>query len=660
MDNFFKKLNNIINNKKKMKMVNIQKVFIGPFIGHDKYDIISTGFKKVYNGKLRTRESVKETQIVSPVRQVLETQKIVEYYDYTLKDGADTFVAEFVAEPLNKVAQESVSISSLNLPFELKNPNNDIVDITEHHFARINSCIIDGIYVAYANNELFTYCKYDDDNFKIPDEVKENAIKYEFAIVSAAQMKQQKCIFVKADKEHSKENIKKYQPSVSYDLSADRGANVFLDEISLFTWSKSLRDTNVIPNKVLAYLSLCLSNTKTVKNKLRIKHIGEIKIQVNEKLIDRLSECYNEDFMNSLKLKDSIGLSDLYKKEKWDGMGIIRASKAKEILVKENPSMKNKDLYYFVGMACIQRLIPGAKGLLYVVHDDEFDNAINSNGEKVYADYDVILEDSNVKFICNEAYLDLDSYEIVRWSKTNKFSHTMSYGYWLALDNNKEELIQEVLDNVFDKMYKAVHDPAYCKAYLNMIGTNQIDDEIEIEDENLNTVFNKILNINPEAIRDPLVRNGLKYIFKNEIQKTKYGSIAIDGACRFIVSAPEAFFMTEKMTARCDNEGNIEKGLNNQELYDIIIDDIDDLFLTKPNEIFWDNDNSEAVMFRPPCYHAGQVPKVKLNNNIAEYTEINERKIYSKNLYDTKYWKGDTIVINAIGMILEAMGGADK
>ena len=272
MDSFFNKINKFVNNKKKMEMVNIQKVFIGPFIGQDRYDIISTGFKKIFNGELKTRESKKEVQIKSPIKQVLEAQKIIKYYDYTLKDSADSFVAEFIAEPLNKVAQESVSISSMNLKFALKNPENDIVDLLEHHFKRINSCILDGIYVTQMENKLFTYCKYDDENFVIPDEIKENATKYEFAIVSAAQFKMQKCIFVRADKKHTEENINKYQSSISFDLSKDKGADLFLDEISLFTWSKSLRGTDVIPNKILAYLSLCLSNTRTTKNKLRIKH----------------------------------------------------------------------------------------------------------------------------------------------------------------------------------------------------------------------------------------------------------------------------------------------------------------------------------------------------------------------------------------------------
>ena len=134
MNNFFNKLNKFVNNKKKMEMVNIQKVFIGPFIGNDTSTVISTGFKKIFDGQLKCTTTTKEFQVSNPIKQVLEAQRIIKYYDYTLKNDADSFVAEFVAEPLNKQTKEAVSISAMGLDFKLKDPNNDIVDLTEHHF----------------------------------------------------------------------------------------------------------------------------------------------------------------------------------------------------------------------------------------------------------------------------------------------------------------------------------------------------------------------------------------------------------------------------------------------------------------------------------------------------------------------------------------------
>lgn len=663
MNNFLTKLQKYVELKKPMSMVNIQMIFIGARPEEDQVSVIKTGLKKIYqNGIVKFREKIIETQIENPINEVLETHKFVKYYDYTLLEGADTFVAQFIPESLNEEqGTEQINLKNISdAIFPLKKDVPYLYNLKDLHFRRIHSAIMDGIYVYVKQNKITTFVKEDLLMYDIPDNVVNNAKHYEFAIMSAAQIKQQKAIFVNANKEHTPANIEKYQPSIpNFDLKSDRGANVFLDEVSLFSWSYSIRGKNVVPNKILAYMSLCLSNSSTVKTPLRIKHIGEIKIQVTPRLIDLLSQFYSKEFMAKITEKDTVNLNSLYKREKWDGMGIIRASKAKEIHLKTHPNDKNKDLYYFVGMACIQRLIPGAKGLLYVVHDDEFDNAVDNNGNFVYKDYDVILEDSNVKYVCHESYLDLNQFEIVRWSKVNKYSHNMSYGYWLALDNNDEEKIKMVVKNIFDKIYEAINDPIACKAYLNMVESQQVDDEIKIEDENLNTIFNKILNICPEAIYDPLLRNALKFIFKNELEKAKFGSFNIEGACRFIVSDPTAFFLTEKMVPRLNPDGSHAMGLNNQLLYDIIVDDIDQLALSQPNQVFWRNAEKEVLLFRAPCYHAGQVPKATMVNQLPEKIMSNNRSILIKNLYDVTYWKGTTIVINALGMMLEAMGGAD-
>lgn len=662
MQSFIEKLNKYFNLRKPMPMVNIQMVFIGATPEEDQTSIIKTGFKKIYrNGVLKTNRKTIEVNTDGPVKEVLQTHKFTKHYDYTLLDQADTFVAQFIPEPLNEeVKSQTIDLKLVEHPiFNLKDTHNTIYNKQSLHFNRIHSAIMDGIYVYVNQDTVYTFVNEDLNKYIIPDHIIKEARHFEFAIMSAAQIKQQKAIFVDTNKRHSAENLRKYQPSIAFDLTQDYGANVFLDEISLFSWSSNIRGTNVVPNKILAYMSLCLSNSSTVKTPLRIKHIGEIKIKVTPELVNLLSQHYNESFMRKIVQRDAIALKDLYKTEKWDGMGVIRASKAREIHIKTHPADKNKDLMYFVGMACIQRLIPGTKGLLYVVHDDEFDNAVDPDGNFVYRDFDVILEDSNVKYICHESYVDLDQFEIVRWSKVNKFSHNMSYGYWLALDINDEERIKSVVQNMFQNIYRAIYDPSACKAYLNMIESQQIDEEVNIEDENLNTIFNKILNIVPDAIYDPLLRNSLKFIFKNEIEKAKFGSLSVQGACRFIVTDPIGFFLTENMVPRLNKEGSQILGLNNQPLYDIVIEDINSLVLKNPNEIFWRDDCKDVLLFRAPCYHAGQVPKARMINQLPDVIPIGNRTIRVSNLYDTTYWKGTTIVINALGMMLEAMGGAD-
>lgn len=671
MANVLSILNKVIPNTKKMELVNINQIKINPIFGTDEIKIVATGHKRLYNNSIkRMKENIKVVtinDIKNSFNKQFEIKNLTNYYEHTLKYDAETIVIKFTNEPLNGFSSKQIDISLEKTIYPFKKGVCKFYNIDTWHFKRINSIIKDGLFIYNDTNNIICWCLFDSENYDIPEEIINNSIKYEFALTSASQFKKQMAIFVKADKMHTKVNIEKYQKNIKFDLSKDRGADVLLDEISMFSWSKNLRGNISVPNKTLAYLSLCLSNTTSVNVNLRIKHIGEIKIKVTEEIINNLIKYYGLDFVKTLKFeKDKDGNITnyiLYKTEKWDGQGLIRASKAKEILSKQNKKYKNKDLYYFVGMACIQRLIPGCKGLLYVVHDDEFDNAIGPNGEYIYKDYDIILEDSNVKFLCNDLFINENTFEFVRWSKTNKYSHNMSYGYWLALDNNKDELINHFIDNIFNKIFKAINNPIDCKAYLSMLSTDIEELEtngIKLEEENLNTIFNKLLSINPDVLYDPLLRSHIKWIFKSEIEKAMVCSIPTDGACRFIVTDPTAFFMTEKMIPRLNKEGNIEKGLNGQDLYDIIIDDINLLTLKNSDEIFWRNTDLKGVAFRPPCYHAGQVPMVQFINKLPEYIEVNNRKIYTKNLFDTTYWKGDVYVLNAIGMMLEAMGGADR
>lgn len=668
MNNVLSILNNFISSNKKMELVNINQIIINPIFGIDEIKIVSTGHKRLYKNSVKKEKTQKKELVMEEnnCETKYEFNNIINYYNHTLNENAETIVVKFKNEPLNGFSTEEMNISSVKTIYPIKKGAPIFCNIDVWHFKRIYNIIENGLYIYNDNKNIICWSLFDKDNYDIPEEIINNSVKYEFAMTSASQFKKQTAIFVLSSKKHTPENIEKYQTGISYDLSKDSGADVLLDEISMFSWSKNLRGKISVPNKVLAYLSLCLSNTTSVKTNLRIKHIGEIKLKVTDEIINKLINCYGKEFVNSLKFEkdenDNITNYIHYKNKKWDGQGLIRASKAKEILSKQNKKYKDKNLYYFVGMSCIQRLIPGCKGLLYVVHDDEFDNAIDRDGNHVYKDYDVILEDSNVKFLCNDMFINENDFEFVRWSKTNKFSHNMSYGYWLALDENNEEIINHFVDRIFDKIYDSLNDTTKCKAYLSMLSTEceELEEQgIHLEEDNLNTIFNKLLSINSNILFDPLMRSHIKWIFRSELEKAMVCTIPTEGACRFIVSDPTAFFITENMVPRLNKDGNIEKGLNNQDLYDIIIDDVNLLSLRNADEIFWRNTTDKGVAFRPPCYHAGQVPTVQFINNLPEYVESNNRKIMTKNLFDITYWKGDVYVLNAIGMMLEAMSGAD-
>jgi hypothetical protein len=257
--------------------------------------------------------------------------------------------------------------------------------------------------------------------------------------------------------------------------------------------------------------------------------------------------------------------------------------------------------------------------------------------------------------------------ELVAMSK-QRCSNNMNYQFVLALDGdgNREIKTAERLKGLVDKRYnfavEAMSNSEVAKASLGIKSReeNDLEDILDIDDyeRSLTTVMAKAL----DACDDIIYDRSWRYKFVNRLIKARdkmsYGNVPVEGANRFVISDPTAFFRTDLAVPR--TKGNkAELDYEGNPMFDIVITSIDQTALRGITSTYWNDEQKEAVLFRSPCVHPGEPQRVTLigldtidERISAAYGDIPVRDLFKS--------MKDIVVVNCLSYTLDALGGANQ
>ncbi|MFA5618447.1 MAG: hypothetical protein WDK95_16585, partial [Syntrophorhabdaceae bacterium] len=312
----------------------------------------------------------------------------------------------------------------------------------------------------------------------------------------------------------------------------------------------------------------------------------------------------------------------------------------------------------------------GVKGTALVVPDSWFGMPTLPDGTHPYADYDLVIETSSWKYSPWLEYWKGDlspELELVAMSK-QKCTNNMNYQFILALDGDGNQKIdtnvklKELVDRRYDYAIEAMTKPEIAKAALGVksFGENDLDDVLDIDEyeRTLNTILAKALDACDDIIYDRSWRAKFVNRMIRMRDKMSYGKIPVEGANRFVISDPTAFFRTDLAVPRIKN-GKTELDYEGNPMFDIIITSSEQMALRNITSAYWNDESREAVLFRSPCVHPGEPQRVQLVpiDTIPDKIETSYAQLYVRDLFSSIK---DIVIVNCFSFVLDAMGGANQ
>jgi len=508
-------------------------------------------------------------------------------------------------------------------------------------------------------------------------------IATEYAQSSASEMRTLKGVFVRENFKFSEEYLAKFKPTDSSDeefekfmevMRSLRGAEVIYTAMSYGGYLTQYRGQKDSPAKFMARMGMSQTSTKSLGNDFRVKCIGEIKFPWTVEV-----EQAHRDFYTSLVDSNGVRLysdkevekviqkiKDLWKAEKEDGQNVIRASAVMRGFRKLGIKLSEHDV---VGKL-VQFRWAGVKGTALCVPDSWFMIAKLPDGTCPYDGYDVVVESSSWKFTPWMKYWNGElapEFELVAVSK-RKYTNNMNYQFVLALDGDGNRFIKTVekLKGLVDSRYafatEAMLNAEVAKAALGVRSTreNDLDDLLDIDDyeRSLTTILAKALDACDDIIHDRSWRIKFVNHFSKMKDKMGYGKIPVEGANRFVISDPTAFFRTDLAVPRIGKDGKPQLDYEGNPMFDIVITSMDQVALRNIVGAYWANNEKEAVLFRSPCVHPGEPQRVTLVglDSIPEKIETAYGELPTRELFKSIK---DIVVVNCFSSILDCLGGAD-
>lgn len=528
------------------------------------------------------------------------------------------------------------------------------------------------VYISLTNNPLLYVEFSDDGENRGQHEAYEKSVErirhgftfegvdYEYCVSSASQKRTLKGIFVRADYKYSEGYLAKFDktiPGIDEYLEKLRSLKGAMAVLTAISYGATLEEWSVgeqCISKVNARVGAAATSTISLGNKWRVYHLGNVLIKWSDKIRDMYLEFEVEDYRGNkvrpYSAADVAAIEAMWKEEKLDGQGGIRASSLLKALTAIGYKLTIDDI---VG-ALTQTRWGGQKGTLFVYPDDILDMCKDKEGNYVYKDYDIIIEDSSWKYSPSRFYTGELAPELglVNISKPRHTSQLNSQ-FIAALDGDIDnpEMLVDTLKSLVDKdinnIKRIMSSPEDAMARFGL--TDKVsplnDIGIDVFEMNMNNKMSKALTACPDAVRDKWVRNKILYTLRKSEDNIASGRIEIEGATRYIMSSPEALLMTHL--------GHMNEFTG---LMDIVIDDPAVLALRHMNHIYWTGKHQEAVLFRSPCVHPGEPQRKFITNEIPEYIYTPFGAIPVGRLYRSIK---DVIVINCVSSTLEALGGAD-
>jgi hypothetical protein len=495
-------------------------------------------------------------------------------------------------------------------------------------------------------------------------------------------MRTLKGVFVSKDYAFTEEYLSKFKPVndtpeelAAFDkfiekLRGLRGAEVIYTAMSYGAYLTEYKGVKTSPAKFMARLGMAQTSTKSLGNDFRVKLIGEIKFPWTDELEEEFRSHYtslvdrnSKRLHSDEKVEKIIKLiRDIWKEEKDDGQNMIKASAIirgfRRLGIRLTPDQVIGKL--------IQFRWAGVKGTALVVPDALFENATMVDGTHPYSGYDIIAESSSWKYTPDTRYFRGElapELELVAISKS-KHSNNLNYQFIAALDggdgNNTGENLRSIVDGRFAFATQVMSDPEVAKADFGIKSMKESDlDDLDIDDyeKSLTTIMSKALDACDDIIYDRSWRAKYTNRFTRSRDKMSYGKIPVDGANRFVISDPTAFFRVDLAVPRMKGD-QVQKDFDGNDMFDIVITHMNQVALSGINDCYWGNTDQEAVLFRSPCVHPGEPQRVSLIglDKIPEYVSTPYDRINVKELFESiKH----LVVINCFSSILDALGGAN-
>lgn len=544
----------------------------------------------------------------------------------------------------------------------------------------------------HLNDDPILYIQYQEDGDDVlqqkafEDSVEEikngllyQGVMYEYAFSSGSQLRELKGVMVREDYILPDSYLNKFDMSIEgmdvylkY-LKGLRGAECILETMTYGAYShefsnnyKQFKVDEHISNEefeeIFASASKFMSRvgaagtaTETLGTGWRVKRIGEVRYEWTEQLEEMFLNYKVTDYRGKTHTlytkQDVAAIKNMWSHNKLDGQSIGRASTIRDGLKKIGMKVKYEDI---VGRL-LQIRWAGVKGTVLVLDDKVLDMCRDSEGNKVYEDYDMIIEDNSWKYSPTKWYTGkvAPELELVNISK-KKFSNNLNYQFLLSLDGNGNDpeatldVLKDLVDEQLGNIKRCMTDTSVAAQRLGM--TDRAESPLEGLgiDEYAMTQRSKItkaLAKSDEVIYDKWFRMKFLNLFRKVEDECKLGKIEVEGANRYIISDPIGMLRTDLMVF------NERTGL-----HDIVIDKFDDVALKGMTDCYWAGKEQEALLFRSPCIHPGEPQRITLTDKVPEVIKTGYGMIPVGEIYRSIQ---DLVIINGFSNILECMGGAD-
>ena len=521
-----------------------------------------------------------------------------------------------------------------------------------------------------------------------------NGVHYSYALSSSAQMMELKGVFIRDDYRLPFKILNNVEdPLYKEFLDYLRGAEALLEVVSFGAfsckfsnkfakWLMEVKGMSAVevcekykdimvgnePKSVAkwqARVGLSLTSSISLGRKWKVLHIGEVKFEWNDELEEKLRNIVYEredgKILNKYTEKDIRTLKRFWKKHKYDGASIGRAStfcKRMNKLYKLNLQVKD------ISFQLVHFRWGGVKGTVLLLPDEVLDACVAPDGTHIYQGYDLIVEDNSWKYEPMIRFYNgaiAPEFEYINISKSRGTNY-MSEQYVNALDElideygyNPEatlEILKELIDENMAVHRKAVTDltGSTMKAQLGMTDSERdgVLDQIGVKAYNmsLRSKLARIVDVICNAVKDPYCGGKYYDTFQPEQDRTAMGKLQVQGATKFLLTDFTCMLRTDLMVKNDDG------------LWDIVIDKLDQVAMTIPDTTFWAGKDCEALIFRSPCIHPGEPFRTYLQplSAIQEVIHTAYGDIYPRDMFaQCKH----IIIFTGWTNALEQLGGAD-
>lgn len=210
----------------------------------------------------------------------------------------------------------------------------------------------------------------------------------------------------------------------------------------------------------------------------------------------------------------------------------------------------------------------------------------------------------------------------------------LSFMFTINMTNPEASMaINAELEREFKLMENALHDPEALIAYLG-----QEHDGIQVAD-----ILKSLVAVNPDAIKDPLIFDGIRAQFRYKIEKIRAGKLGgLRNQC--FLPDPSVFF-----EGKWDGKKIVFDAESKKKL------------LLRGNEVVTTIEGDEVIIMRSPSNHKGQI--VKATNKLEQLPEkitLNGIEVSKKALFYLDTQLSNFIWFSQDSDMLLCLGGADE